>query len=769
MPAPLHANMLRAIVTFAVAVTISAAAAACDGGDDAATSSPGADDGTPAATATPTPAPGDIALADELRDEGAFEDAINVYAAVVASSQSSGERQEARLEQARLLTRTRRFDEARTTLEAYVADAGAAVEGTAAQFMLASTLDDIADPDGALAQYERYIAAGGAASSYAEIERAKMLARLGRSAEAEAAAEAVLNSPLDGVFKASFVLSLARAFDKAGDGQAALAWYTRATQTPGADVAEALTGRGALKQRIGDPTWTGDYLTVVNSYGDSAAAPLEALDAAGVTVGSYARGYVFYRAFRNADARVALTLAATSGDAPAAATYYLAALDEREGNLPAAIDGYGRAQQLDPASFLADDALWWRARLLEQAGRYNEAVATYALFDFYPESSWSADARFHQGLASYRAGDYAAAATVWSAISSEPAGEDNDEERLRARFWHARALIAANDDDAGERELEQLRNDAPADFYALRAEVLLGDNERRDGSLDLDAGEPDWSALEDFVRDALAPEVTPAPEATPDPATPAPVEVYPSADVRWPEVDELLAVGLRAQADFLVREIIGDYAFSPPALLEITRTLHDDDRASAAARAAVTLIASLPDSPDDPPLDLLRIAYPSAFASLVEDTASEQDVPSLLLLSLMRQESFYDPDAGSPAGALGLTQVIPATGEQIAGALDIASFAPTDLFRPRVSLRFGANYLASQLAAFDANPYYALAAYNGGPGAASGAIDAAGDDVDLFVEDLEFDETRLYVKLVMENYARYRQLYEHLRRPSLPE
>ena len=57
---------------------------------------------------------------------------------------------------------------------------------------------------------------------------------------------------------------------------------------------------------------------------------------------------------------------------------------------------------------------------------------------------------------------------------------------------------------------------------------------------------------------------------------------------------------------------------------------------------------------------------------------------------------------------------------------------------------------------------------NGGPGTADNAIAAAGDDEDLFVEDLEFDETRLYVRRVMENYARYRQLYEGINRPSLP-
>ena len=114
-------------------------------------------------------------------------------------------------------------------------------------------------------------------------------------------------------------------------------------------------------------------------------------------------------------------------------------------------------------------------------------------------------------------------------------------------------------------------------------------------------------------------------------------------------------------------------------------------------------------------------------------------------------------------------QVIPTTGQSIADVLGVTPFEPSDLFRPRLSLRFGANYLASQLATFEGNAYHALAAYNGGPGTSSNAIDAAGEDIDLFVEDLEFDETKAYVKLVMEHYARYRQLYEDgVDRPTIP-
>jgi hypothetical protein len=112
--------------------------------------------------------------------------------------------------------------------------------------MLASTLDDLGDMAGALAGYERYIAAKGAISEFARVERAKLLARLSRSVEAEAAAQEVLTSGLLPDFKASFTLSMGKAFEQGADDASARAWYERAQTIDGGDVASALARIGRL-------------------------------------------------------------------------------------------------------------------------------------------------------------------------------------------------------------------------------------------------------------------------------------------------------------------------------------------------------------------------------------------------------------------------------------------------------------------------------------------------------------------------------------------
>ena len=164
----------------------------------------------------------------------------------------------------------------------------------------------------------------------------------------------------------------------------------------------------------------------------------------------------------------------------------------------------------------------------------------------------------------------------------------------------------------------------------------------------------------------------------------------------------------------------------------------------------------------------LALAYPAVFPEIVSEQAADNGFSPFLLLGLVRQESFYDPRAVSPAEASGLTQVIPTTAEGIAEELDEKDFRNADLFRPRVSLRFGAYYLGVQIEQLDGDVPAALSAYNGGPGNASRWQENGGGDPDVFLETIEFSETRAYVELVLENYATYLYAYGVTGELSLP-
>jgi soluble lytic murein transglycosylase len=128
---------------------------------------------------------------------------------------------------------------------------------------------------------------------------------------------------------------------------------------------------------------------------------------------------------------------------------------------------------------------------------------------------------------------------------------------------------------------------------------------------------------------------------------------------------------------------------------------------------------------------------------------------------MIKQESSFDAAAGSSAGARGLTQVIPSTGAAIASNLGKPSFNASDLFLPYTSIEFGAYYLANRMHDYNNEVCQALAAYNGGAGNVTKWATAHPPSLNLddFVENIQFGETREYVKIVYTNYAVYRQIY----------
>lgn len=127
---------------------------------------------------------------------------------------------------------------------------------------------------------------------------------------------------------------------------------------------------------------------------------------------------------------------------------------------------------------------------------------------------------------------------------------------------------------------------------------------------------------------------------------------------------------------------------------------------------------------------------------------------SLLLLSLIRQESAFDPKARSSAGALGLMQVMPMTGRRVAGA------KPHELLEPEKNLKVGSRYFVGLVKRFEGDVELALAAYNAGPAAVERWTRRYPvQDRVLFLDLIPYKETREYVASIARNYVWYRTLY----------
>lgn len=169
-----------------------------------------------------------------------------------------------------------------------------------------------------------------------------------------------------------------------------------------------------------------------------------------------------------------------------------------------------------------------------------------------------------------------------------------------------------------------------------------------------------------------------------------------------------------------------------------------------------------------PYLDALDLRFPLAYQDEITKQATSAELDPAWLFAVVRQESAFMPDARSPAGALGLMQIMPQTGKTIARSLNARLRTSNQLLEPATSIRFGSHYLRSLLDKFSGHPALASAAYNAGPRRVERWVSAS--EVvpgDVWVDTVPFTETREYVRRVFAYTVIYeRRLGQQTRRLS---
>ena len=157
-------------------------------------------------------------------------------------------------------------------------------------------------------------------------------------------------------------------------------------------------------------------------------------------------------------------------------------------------------------------------------------------------------------------------------------------------------------------------------------------------------------------------------------------------------------------------------------------------------------------------MDLSR--YPMTYAPEIRAAAAEFSLDPAYVASVVLAESSFDAEAVSSVGAIGLMQIMPDTGEWIAGKLEDEPFDVQRLYQPEVNLRYGCWYLRFLLDRYDGDMYTASTAYHQGQGR-----------VDQWLEDPQYSQdgrtltaissavTDTYVNRIMESYANYQELY----------
>jgi soluble lytic murein transglycosylase len=416
---------------------------------------------------------------------------------------------------------------------------------------------------------------------------------------------------------------------------------------------------------------------------------------------------------------------------------------------------------------LGDDdrlAVFWRARALARSGRIEESLATFARVAAHADAQLAMRARFLAGTLledtdlaaaekayadvergapgaelrvsaswrlawlAWRRGDFAGAAARLDRIRRDGA---DDAERERARYWLGRAWERLGRSEGAE-QLATIAREAPFTYYGFRAAAR--------SEAPVPAPAPADVA-------AAAPRVAPAAAALPETALRR-IQILLEA-----ELDERAA----REIGPLARSAGGGVAsrLALAQLLVEARRYHLAQRLVLGADAAA-LVRRPPPGEEA----LWWMAWPTAYDAAVERAARAHGVEPALVYAIMREESGYQPDALSIAGARGLTQIMPTTGRRLAADLGADGFDPAELYRPERNLELGAFYLSRLLGRFDGRLSAVIASYNAGPEAVARWIQADGArDDDEWVESIPYDQTRVYVKRVLRSLYVYRALY----------
>ena len=627
-------------------------------------------------------------------------------------------------------------------------------DGDGVRYLYATALGSGGSADGAALAFRRIAAAGGPLATVARLRVAQRLAAAGRDAEAAAAFRAAaIDARLPPQMRAVAALGGAGVLSSLGRLREALDLLDAAATDPRTSAADVATMRwraATLRRDAGDPRWTDDAAaTIAVAPGaPQATLALDALVDVGEPVDPLAAAYVRYRARDNGDARQRYE-AALAGD-PAATTahvawFYLGALAERAPDERRAIAAYTASLEAAPQGWLADDARWWLGLLLELAGRPADAAEQFErLAADFPASPFARGARLLAPVSRAAAGDSASAFAQLRALTQNASADTS----ARAARWLA---VLGGEDGGPVLDPAAFDPTSIATILHLAGEAAtapLPDAAREEWSTPT----PDWAEAATWMEATFGP--PPASE--------------PALDGRLATTIALAAVDERDAARAIALDLLEATSSRPYTVLALARAASDAGLHDVAIRASIRLLGPLsPQQRLQTPFALERLAYPLQFASSIIHAAEGEDLPPLLLAALVRQESAFEPLAGSFAGARGLTQVIPPTGEAIASSLGVP-WDPRDLLRAESSLRFGAHYLAAQLELFNGDTLAALAAYNGGPGNAARWQDrSVWPGADGYIHAIDFAETQTYVERVLETYGWYRFLYADAERPSM--
>ena len=374
-----------------------------------------------------------------------------------------------------------------------------------------------------------------------------------------------------------------------------------------------------------------------------------------------------------------------------------------------------------PGENAAAKGLYLVGDLSHDAGQTTRARELYrSAVETVPDLYESGLAMMRLGGMAFLDGDHREAVRLYEDyLRSFPDGRRAEQ----ALYWAARAYQALGEEDAAREKLEALRARDPISWYGLRAADLLEDGF--------------WG----FPVEAEPAERQEAAE-----------RVARAMD----RLDLLAALGRDDAVDHEIGRVRRAFADEDGFDYALAEALNERGHTLTAIRMGWEIRER--EGAWNP--RLLRIVYPFPFRDMILAEARERELDPWLVAGLIRRESIFKADIRSPAGAVGLMQVMPPTGTSLARQAGVRPFREALLEQPDINLHLGTLYLRELMDRYDGRLVPVLAAYNAGPNRVTRWREFPEyAEEELFAERIPYAETRDYVKIVQAHARIYEALY----------
>jgi soluble lytic murein transglycosylase-like protein/outer membrane protein assembly factor BamD (BamD/ComL family) len=442
------------------------------------------------------------------------------------------------------------------------------------------------------------------------------------------------------------------------------------------------------------------------------------------------------------------------GDSPDA-YLQIARSHDRLGESRKSLHWYEKFLEKYPRHSKSSEIYWLRGWEFEQQGRYEEAIEQYfrqhADFRTNRRGDW---ANFRIGLCHYKAGNFSAALQSFKAIRAQ----ENSNAFSAGLFWEGASLEAMKDSAAARAAFVETYLAYPFQFYGhLARQALMERNAWADSLEPWTRFAPSSSAgIRKWMKEGMSGYSE---------------RISSDFESDYMGLGKLLQFKLDTLAILTLRTIPGRVKNNPLFLYVYARKFRDRQLWRESYRLGLQLSYRIPETRwGSAPREILRLIYPRPYEGLVQKFSAQRGLDPGLVYALMRQESGFDRKIKSSAGALGLMQIMPATGRTLARKEGLSGFEAAMLTDAESNIRLGTAYLQDLKKDYKGNSYFVLANYNAGPEPARRWLREHGDKpLAMMVEDISYWETRGYVKKVMGNYWTYRILWNNRSKSGSPE